>query len=96
MLVARNKDKLEATAADVRSVGAEAKVYDLDLREPQAAEIVIKGTLERFGRIDALLNIAGAVPQIDAFEMTDAQWDHRIVSSIIIATLLCISHLKGP
>jgi hypothetical protein len=30
------------------------------------------------------------VPQIDAFEMTDAQWDHRIVSSIIIATLLCI------
>ena len=62
MLVARNKDKLEATAADVRSVGAEAKVYDLDLREPQAAEIVIKGTLERFGRIDALLNIAGAVP----------------------------------
>jgi 3-oxoacyl-[acyl-carrier protein] reductase len=73
MLVARNKDKLEATAADVRSVGAEAKVYDLDLREPQAAEIVIKGTLERFGRIDALLNIAGAVPQIDAFEMTDAQ-----------------------
>ena len=73
MLVARNKDKLEATAADVRSVGAEAKVYDLDLREPQAAEIVIKGTLERFGRIDALLNIAGAVPQIDVFEMTDAQ-----------------------
>ncbi len=32
-------------------------------------------TLERFGRIDALLNIAGAVPQIDLFEMTDAQWD---------------------
>jgi NAD(P)-dependent dehydrogenase (short-subunit alcohol dehydrogenase family) len=26
-------------------------------------------------RIDALLNIAGAVPQIDLFQMTDAQWD---------------------
>ncbi len=75
VLVARNKDKLEVTAADVRSVGAEAMVYPLDLREPQAAEIIIKGTLERFGRIDALLNIAGAVPQIDLFEMTDAQWD---------------------
>ncbi|MFY9689931.1 MAG: SDR family oxidoreductase [Candidatus Acidiferrales bacterium] len=75
VLVARNKDKLEGTAADVRSVGAEPMVHDLDLREAQAAEIVIKGTLERFGRIDALLNIAGAVPQIDVFEMTDAQWD---------------------
>ncbi len=75
VLVARNKDKLEATAADVRSAGAEPMVYALDLREPQSAKIVIKGTLERFGRIDALLNIAGAVPQIDLFEMTDAQWD---------------------
>jgi 3-oxoacyl-[acyl-carrier protein] reductase len=31
--------------------------------------------LEKFGRIDALVNIAGAVPQIDLLEMTDAQWD---------------------
>jgi 3-oxoacyl-[acyl-carrier protein] reductase len=75
VLVARNKDKLEATAADVRSTGAEAIVYDLDLREPRSAELVVKGTLERFGGIDALVNIAGAVPQIDLFEMTDAQWD---------------------
>ena len=36
---------------------------------------IIEETLERFGRIDALLNIAGAVPQIDLFQMTDAQWD---------------------
>ena len=32
-------------------------------------------TLAKFGRIDALLNIAGAVPQIDVLEMTDEQWD---------------------
>jgi 3-oxoacyl-[acyl-carrier protein] reductase len=50
-------------------------VCAVDLREPQSAKIIIEGTLERFGRIDALLNIAGAVPQIDLFQMTDAQWD---------------------
>jgi 3-oxoacyl-[acyl-carrier protein] reductase len=75
VLAARNKDKLDETAGEVRSAGAEAMVYDLDLREPQAANAIVSGTLERFGRIDALLNIAGAVPQIDLFEMTDAQWD---------------------
>jgi 3-oxoacyl-[acyl-carrier protein] reductase len=75
VLVARDKDKLEQTAADIRTAGAEAMIYALDLRQPQSAETVIKGTLERFSRIDALLNIAGAVPQIDLFEMTDAQWD---------------------
>ncbi len=75
VLVARNKDGLEQTASQVRSIGADAMVCDVDLREPSAAELVVKLTLERFGRIDALLNIAGAVPQIDLFEMTDAQWD---------------------
>jgi 3-oxoacyl-[acyl-carrier protein] reductase len=75
VLVARDKAKLETTAAEIKSAGAETMIYALDLREPQAAETVVKGTLECFGRIDALLNIAGAVPQIDVFEMTDAQWD---------------------
>jgi 3-oxoacyl-[acyl-carrier protein] reductase len=75
VLVARDKDKLEKTASDVISLGAEAMVYVLDLRQPQSAKTIIEQTLERYGRIDALLNIAGAVPQIDLFQMTDAQWD---------------------
>src|ERR1700733_14891670 len=75
LLVARDKENLEAAAKEVRSAGAETGFLAADLREPQAAETVVKTTLDRFGRIDALLNIAGAVPQIDLFEMTDAQWD---------------------
>jgi 3-oxoacyl-[acyl-carrier protein] reductase len=75
VLVARDKDGLENTAAEVRSLGAEAIVYALDLCQAESAKTIIAGTLECFGRIDALLNIAGAVPQIDLFQMTDAQWD---------------------
>jgi 3-oxoacyl-[acyl-carrier protein] reductase len=75
VLAARNKGELEQTAADVNAAGAESLVCALDLREPKSAEVLVKSTLDRFGRIDALLNIAGAVPQIDLFEMTDAQWD---------------------
>ncbi len=75
VLAARNKDELERTAADVNAAGAKSLVCPLDLREPKSAEALVKATLDRFGRIDALLNIAGAVPQIDLFEMTDAQWD---------------------
>jgi 3-oxoacyl-[acyl-carrier protein] reductase len=75
VLAARNQDELESTAAAVRSAGADPLPCALDLRQPQAAEALVQTTLDRFGRIDALLNIAGAVPQIDLFEMTDAQWD---------------------
>jgi NAD(P)-dependent dehydrogenase (short-subunit alcohol dehydrogenase family) len=75
VLVARNRDKLEQTALDVTAVGAKALIVDLDLAEPGAAKIVVDKALAAFGRIDALLNIAGAVPQVDLFEMTDEQWD---------------------
>jgi NAD(P)-dependent dehydrogenase (short-subunit alcohol dehydrogenase family) len=75
VLVARDRDNLAKTGAEVRSLGAEAMVFALDLLGPQAPETIIKGTLEHFGRIDALLNIAGAVPQVDLFQMTDEQWD---------------------
>jgi 3-oxoacyl-[acyl-carrier protein] reductase len=75
VLVARDKENLEKAATEVRPLGAEAMIYALDLRQPQSAKNIVEGTLQRFGRIDALVNIAGAVRQIDLFQMTDAQWD---------------------
>lgn len=75
VLVARNREKLEATAEEVRKLGTESLVIEADLGDPAAPGGVVEETLARFGRIDALLNIAGAVPQIDLFDMTDEQWD---------------------
>ena len=75
VLVARSRANLDATAEAVRAGGAEALVVDLDLSDPAAAKMVVDRTLSAFGRIDALVNIAGAVPQIDLFEMTDEAWD---------------------
>ncbi len=75
VLVARNRANLEETAEKVGAVGAEALIIDADMARPEAAKTVVDRALAAFDRIDALLNIAGAVPQIDLFEMTDAQWD---------------------
>jgi 3-oxoacyl-[acyl-carrier protein] reductase len=73
-LAARDRDALKEVEAEVKSSGADPLTVALDLHRRESAEILVKKTLERFGRIDALLNIAGAVPQIDLFEMTDEQW----------------------
>ena len=75
VLVARNRTRLEETAQAVQAAGAQALIIDLDLSEATAADTVVDHTLRQFGRIDALVNIAGDVPQIDLFQMTDAQWD---------------------
>jgi 3-oxoacyl-[acyl-carrier protein] reductase len=75
VLVARNRNNLEQTARAVTEAGAEVLVMDANLARPDTARSAVDQTLARFGRIDALLNIAGAVPQIDVFEMTDTQWE---------------------
>lgn len=61
VLAARNADALEEVADAVKSAGAEPLICDLDLSQVESAQGLVKSALERFGRIDALLNIAGAV-----------------------------------
>ena len=91
VLVARNRANLEETAAAAKAAGAEVLVIDADLAEPSAAQAVVNQTLATFGRIDALLNIAGAVPQIDLFEMTDEQWERGLALKLHGARRLTIA-----
>jgi 3-oxoacyl-[acyl-carrier protein] reductase len=74
VLVAREGDKLARVAESARKEGCDCLALSLDLSAATAAATVIERTLERFRRIDALLNIAGAVAAADVFDMTDAQW----------------------
>jgi 3-oxoacyl-[acyl-carrier protein] reductase len=75
VLAARNSKALNEVADEVRPKGAEPLAIALDLSQIESSEAVVKTTLDRWGRIDAPLNIAGAVPQIDLFEMTEEQWN---------------------
>jgi 3-oxoacyl-[acyl-carrier protein] reductase len=75
VLVARNRAKLQETAVAVAAANAAPLIIDIDLSERSSAKAVVERSLSAFGRIDAIANIAGAVPQIDLFEMSDEQWD---------------------
>jgi len=91
VLAARSEDELRKTADAVTSVGARALVCATDLRDVDAPATLVQTTLDRFGRIDALLNIAGAVPQIDLFEMTDDQWQDGLALKFHGARRLTLS-----
>ena len=91
VLVARDRPNLEETAGVVRNAGAEALVIDTDLSQPTAVQPIVDQTLAAFARIDALVNIAGAVPQIDLFEMTDAQWEGGLALKLHGARRLTIA-----
>lgn len=91
VLVARNRANLDGTAEAVKAAGAECLVIDADLSQPAAAEAMVDRALAAFGRIDALLNIAGAVPQVDLFEMTDTQWENGLALKLHGARRLTVA-----
>ncbi|SIT41319.1 Short-chain dehydrogenase/reductase SDR [Paraburkholderia piptadeniae] len=91
VLVARNRENLEQTAGAVRQVGAKALAIDVDLSLPETGRQVVDATLASFERIDALLNIAGAVPQIDVFDMTDDEWDRGLALKLHGARRLTVA-----
>ena len=59
VLAARRLENLEIVAADVKRLGGEAFIIQTDLSVQKDIEIMVKSTIERFGRIDVLINNAG-------------------------------------
>jgi NAD(P)-dependent dehydrogenase (short-subunit alcohol dehydrogenase family) len=74
VLVARSGEGLREVGQQIQTIGADPLMLPLDLMAPSAAETIVKTTLDHFGRINALVNIAGAVAGLDVFKMTDEQW----------------------
>jgi len=74
-LVASDPARLERTAADLRQAGAGTVLCcAADLRDPQAADKVIGTALSGLGRLDILVNCAGATKRGDVFALSDADW----------------------
>ncbi len=59
LLVARTREKLEATKAEIEAAGGTAFVYDADLSDMEAIAGVVARALADHARIDFLVNNAG-------------------------------------
>ncbi len=54
-----NAEAAAETAASVEALGRKALAIQADVKEPEAAESVVKQTLDAFGKVDILVNNAG-------------------------------------
>lgn len=71
VLAARSREQLESLA---KSLSTECLVHSVDLREPDSANQVVPSTIEKFGRLDLLVNNAGATRRGDFLTLTDEEW----------------------
>ena len=75
VLAARNTEKLEEVAAEIRSQGAEAYVTQLDLGSIDSIKEAFAKAAKEFGRIDILVNNAGITKDGLALRMKKDDWD---------------------
>ena len=64
VLVARQEDELERTAASVESSGAEALTHALDLRKPESADTLIQERSNVLGELTLYLTLPVLFPRL--------------------------------
>lgn len=70
-----SRAEAEETAATVRGLGRRALIVQGDLRQPDACEQVVDGTVDAFGRLDVLVNMASVYRAKPFEEITVSDWD---------------------
>jgi len=78
----------EAAAAELTAQGADAMATVADVTKKQSVGEMVQSTLDRWGRIDVLVNVAGGAERKLVVEMTASDWDH-VVDMNLKSTFLC-------
>lgn len=74
MLTGRDEAALAEVAAEVAKRGRRVAISILDLRTQGAEKPLVEAVRREFGRLDVLVNNAGATQRGDFFKLTDAEW----------------------
>ena len=73
-LVARDEAKMREVAAGLSSASVQTHVHAADLRAPDAGDKAVAATIATFGRLDLVVNNAGATKRADFFTLTEDDW----------------------
>jgi NAD(P)-dependent dehydrogenase (short-subunit alcohol dehydrogenase family) len=90
LLVDRDRDSAEETAAITRAVGAETEVLGADIADEEQARAIATTAVERFGRIDVLHNNVGIGAGDGGVTTLEREiWDKIFAVNVTGAYLTC-------
>lgn len=87
-LAARNEAKLAEVQADIEAAGGTAAVFALDVANEASIKTGAKAVLERFGKVEILVNNAGITRDGLVLRMKRADWDDVLATNLTGAFLL--------
>jgi len=85
---------IHSVAAEIEALGRRALAVRLDVRDEAACEAAVATAIQHFGRVDALVNNAGALYWADVVDTPVKKYD--LIMSINVRASFVLSHAVLP
>ena len=77
-----SREQAEQLAAEIAAMGRECASFQMNVADFSAADKMVQETVERFGRVDYLVNNAGIVRDRMLVRMSEEEWDDVIDTNL--------------
>jgi len=96
-IAARRRDRLDGVAGRIADLRSESLVLEADLARPEEAESIVARTVDRWGRLDVLVNNAGVMllSPVDRARVED--WRRMLdlnLLGLMAATRAALPHMR--
>jgi NAD(P)-dependent dehydrogenase (short-subunit alcohol dehydrogenase family) len=88
-LAARDRDKLEQVAGQCAALGAQALAVPADVSDREQCRRLVAAAVERFGRVDVLVNNAGRSAHALFEEVPDLAWYEELMRINLWGSVWC-------
>lgn len=98
IVYSRSQAEAEQTAAEIEAIGGAALAVQADVAEDAACRSLVQLTLDKWGRIDVLVNCAGTtnfVPFHELDAVTDELWQ-RLYQVNVVGAFHCARAVREP
>jgi 3-oxoacyl-[acyl-carrier protein] reductase len=94
LLAARNENKLAEAVAEIEAGGGTAVAFALDISDEESIKSVAKTAIDRFGKVEILVNNAGITRDGLMMAMKRSDWDDVLATNLTGAFLLTQALLR--
>jgi len=97
VLGARRTDRIDALAAEIVKAGGKAIAVATDVTDAAQVQRLVDAAVERFGRVDVMLNNAGLMPHSPLERRKIADWDRTIdvnIKGVLYGIAAALPHMQ--